>query len=132
MEEENQNIQQRLPQESPAVAQTETHAEPQAPASDVPMAMAPAETYLAPAETGHAEPGAHLTSKKRWFYAGLTIALLNPIFCGIIFGVFLWNEPELKKEGKIITMVAVIWGAIILTVFSWLVSAGKVAGFSSK
>ena len=66
------------------------------------------------AQIGHAMSGAHLRSKKALFRIGLTIALLNPVLSGIILGVYFWREPELRREGKIITVVSLVWGALIL------------------
>lgn len=53
-----------------------------------------------------------LSSKKNWFYVGLIIAVLNPIFAGLIVGVFFLTEKDLKREGKIILLAAIIFGFI--------------------
>ncbi len=61
------------------------------------------------------DPGVHLLSKKRWFFIGIAVALLNPIFSGLLVGAFFWwKEPEMKREGKIITILAAVWGALLL------------------
>lgn len=49
---------------------------------------------------------------KKWFWVGLLIALLNPIFSGLIIGSFYLTEPSLKKYGRIILAAAIIWGAV--------------------
>lgn len=84
------------------------------------------ESKLASAESGHATSGAHLSSKKRWFYIGVAIAILNPIVSGLILGVFFWRESEMQREGKIITIVSAVWGAVVLV----LTFAGRAKGWS--
>ncbi len=49
---------------------------------------------------------------KKWFYTGLIIAILNPIFSGLILGAMYLTEPGLKKYGRIILPIAVVWGAL--------------------
>lgn len=51
-------------------------------------------------------------SKQKWVIVGLLITLANPIFAGLIYGLALWREPSLKKEGKLIVFLSLIWGAI--------------------
>lgn len=53
-----------------------------------------------------------LVSKQKWMIVGLLITLANPIFAGLIYGLALWREPSLKKEGKLIIFLSLIWGAI--------------------
>lgn len=53
-----------------------------------------------------------LGSKKKLFYVGLAIAVLNPIFSGLVFGIAFLNEPNFQKEAKIITLVSILWGLI--------------------
>jgi len=65
-----------------------------------------------------------LTSRKKLFWLGIIIALLNPIFSGLIIGLTFWTEPELKKEAKIVLAIAVIWGIIALYFIRWLVAQG--------
>lgn len=56
-------------------------------------------------------------SKNKLVTLGLAITILNPIFSGLIFGLVLWlSEKELKKEGKIIAILSIIWGAIIMLI----------------
>jgi len=61
-----------------------------------------------------------LSSKKRWFIIGIVIAFLNPIFSGLIFGTAMLFEPKLKKEGKIIIAISLIWAIIILFLAKYL------------
>lgn len=56
----------------------------------------------------------NLTSKKKWFWIGLTITLVNPVFSGLIIGAAFLSEPELKKQGRIIITIAVLWGVAVL------------------
>ncbi|MBI2096963.1 MAG: hypothetical protein HYT40_02300 [Candidatus Sungbacteria bacterium] len=52
--------------------------------------------------------------KNRWFYGALAIAILNPVFAGLIMGMLLMREPEMKREGAIVMIFSLIWGAIAL------------------
>lgn len=52
--------------------------------------------------------------KNRFFFWAVLIAALNPIFSGLILGILFLREPDLKKEGKIVTLFAVAWGLIAL------------------
>ena len=65
-----------------------------------------------------------LSSKKRWFWAGIIIAALNPIFAGLIISALFMSEKEFKKEGRIILLVSIIWGIIYLYLSDWLVRNG--------
>ncbi len=53
-------------------------------------------------------------NKNRWFYGSLAIAILNPIFAGLIMGILLIREPGLKREGAIVMFFSLIWGTIAL------------------
>jgi hypothetical protein len=65
-----------------------------------------------------------LTSRKKWLWLGVAIAILNPVFSGLIIGLAFWTEPKLKKEGKVILAVAIIWGIIFSYLLRWLISHG--------
>jgi len=65
-----------------------------------------------------------LTSRKKWLWLGIIIALLNPIFSGLLIGLAFWTEPELKKEAKIVLVIAILWGAVALYLTRWLVGQG--------
>lgn len=54
------------------------------------------------------------TFSKKWLWAGLAIAVLNPILSGIIVGSLYLTEPGLKKYGRTILVVAVVWGVAAL------------------
>jgi len=52
--------------------------------------------------------------KNRWFYWALAVAILNPIFAGLIMGMMFLREPEMKREGAIVMTFSLIWGTIAL------------------
>ncbi len=53
-------------------------------------------------------------NKSRFFFWAVVITALNPVFSGLILGILFLREPDLKKEGKIVTLFAVVWGLIAL------------------
>lgn len=66
-----------------------------------------------------------LTSKKKWFWTALIIAILNPIFSGLVLGAAFLSEPDFKKEGKIILTVAIAWGLLwLFFITPWLFQKG--------
>lgn len=65
-----------------------------------------------------------ITSKKKWFTVALLITLVNPILSGLIIGSAFLSEPELKKEGKIVIVLAVLWGVAVLFISRWLFQQG--------
>lgn len=52
--------------------------------------------------------------RSRWFHGALAIAILNPIFAGLILGVLMWRSPNMRREGRIITVFSLAWGLITL------------------
>lgn len=70
-----------------------------------------------------------LTSRKKWFWLGITIALLNPVFSGIILGIAFWTEPDLKKESRIILGISIVWGIIFVYLSRWLISQGYLPSY---
>ncbi len=54
------------------------------------------------------------TTSKKWLWVGLIITLLNPIFSGIILGSLYLTEPTLKKYGRWILGLAILWGIATL------------------
>lgn len=52
--------------------------------------------------------------KNRLFVWAVVIAAPNPIFSGLILGILFLAEPDLKKEGRIVTLFAVAWSLIAL------------------
>jgi formate/nitrite transporter FocA (FNT family) len=70
-----------------------------------------------------------LSSRKKWLWVGIIIAFLNPIFSGLILGIAFWTEPGLKKEGKIVLAVSVIWGLMAIYLSRWLVRQGYLPSY---
>ncbi|PJE59976.1 MAG: hypothetical protein COU85_00705 [Candidatus Portnoybacteria bacterium CG10_big_fil_rev_8_21_14_0_10_44_7] len=72
------------------------------------------------AQTKQAEAVQEATKKplnKKWLLVGILVALLNPIFAGLILGAAFLSEPGLKREGQIVTGLALLWGGAL---FYWL------------
>lgn len=59
-----------------------------------------------------------LKSKQKLIIVSLLITIFNPIFAGLIFGLFLYSEPELKKEGRLIIILSALWGGILFALSS--------------
>jgi len=70
-----------------------------------------------------------LTSRKKWLWLGIVVAIINPVFAGLILGLAFLTEPEMKKEAKIILAVAIIWGAIYSYLVRWLTSQGYLPAY---
>ena len=52
--------------------------------------------------------------KNRLFFWAVIITILNPLFSGLILGLVMLSEPDLKREGRVVTLFAVVWGALAL------------------
>ena len=52
--------------------------------------------------------------KNRFFFWSVIIAILNPIFSGLILGLLMLSEPELGKEGRIVVLFSIVWGTIAM------------------
>ena len=61
-----------------------------------------------------------ITSKKKWFIIGIIIAILNPIFSGLIMSFAFLTEPKLRKEGKILLVISFVWAIIMAYLIEWL------------
>lgn len=46
-------------------------------------------------------------------WLGILVALINPIFSGLILGAVYLSEPELRRAGIIISAIAILWGAVL-------------------
>ncbi len=55
-----------------------------------------------------------ISSGRKWLWLGIIVALVNPVFAGLIMGAVYLSEPELKSAGKIVAVIAILWGAILL------------------
>ena len=65
-----------------------------------------------------------LNSKSKWFWLAITIAVLNPIICGVILGITLWTEPKYRKQAKLILVISVVWGVALIYLSNWLIERG--------
>ena len=54
---------------------------------------------------------------KKWLVTGILIAVFNPVFAGLILGAAYLSEPGLRREGRIVTIIAIAWGVFL---FFWL------------
>ena len=57
-------------------------------------------------------------NKNRFFFWAVIIAILNPLLSGLVLGVFMLSQPDLKREGRIVTLFAIAWGIIVLMLVS--------------
>jgi len=63
-------------------------------------------------------------SKQKLFVIGIIIAILNPIFSGLLIAFGFLTEPKLRKEGKIILVISFVWAIILAYIMNWLKSRG--------
>ena len=57
-------------------------------------------------------------ARNKFFLAAVIIAVLNPIFSGLVLGLVMLTEPDLKREGRIVTLFSVAWGIIVLALIA--------------
>jgi len=65
-----------------------------------------------------------ISSKKKWFIIGIIIAILNPIFSGLVISFAFLTEPKLRKEGKILLVISFVWAIIMAYLIEWLRTRG--------
>jgi hypothetical protein len=65
-----------------------------------------------------------ISSKRKWFIIGIIIALLNPIFSGLVMSFAFLTEPKLRKEGKILLIISFIWAIILAYLIETLKRGG--------
>jgi uncharacterized membrane protein YdbT with pleckstrin-like domain len=65
-----------------------------------------------------------VSSKKKWFIVGIIIALLNPIFSGLVIAFSFLTEPKFRKEGKIILIISFIWAIALAYIIDWMKRGG--------
>ena len=65
-----------------------------------------------------------ISSKKKLFIAAIVIAVLNPIFSGLILSFVFITEPKLRKEGKILLIISFVWAIILAYLIDWLEGRG--------
>lgn len=68
--------------------------------------------------------GIDISSKKKWFIIGIIIAILNPIFSGLVMAFGFLTEPKLRKEGKILVIISFVWVIIWAYIIERLRSGG--------
>lgn len=73
----------------------------------------------------HKDDKVEISSKKKWFIAGVIIALLNPVFSGLVMSFIFLTEPKLRKEGKILLVISFVWAIILAYLIDWL----KIQGY---
>jgi hypothetical protein len=56
-----------------------------------------------------------LVSKQKWIIIGLIMAIVNPFFAGVIYGLALWRDKNFHKEGKWLFILSLLWGSISTT-----------------
>ena len=57
-----------------------------------------------------------ISSRRKWLWLGILVATVNPIFAGLVIGAVYLSEPELKREGIIVSSIAILWGAVLFYV----------------
>jgi len=67
-----------------------------------------------------------ISSKKKWFIVGIVIALLNPIFSGLVIAYAFLTESKLRKEGKIILIISFAWALILAYLIERLKGGGYI------
>jgi len=65
-----------------------------------------------------------ISSKKKLFIAAIIIAILNPIFSGLILSFVFITEPKLRKEGKILLIISFVWAIVLAYLIDWLEGRG--------
>lgn len=54
-----------------------------------------------------------ISSRRKWFWLGILVAIINPVFAGLIIGAVYLSEPALRREGRIVAGIAILWGAVL-------------------
>ena len=67
-----------------------------------------------------------VSSKKKWLIIGIIIAILNPIFSGLVVSLGFLTEPKLRKEGKIVLVISLVWAVIFAYIIDWLNKSGYI------
>lgn len=67
---------------------------------------------------------AEISSKQKWLVLGIIIALVNPIFSGLIVSFGFLTEPTLRKQGKIVLVVSLVWSVVLAIIMNWLKKGG--------
>lgn len=65
-----------------------------------------------------------ISSRQKWFIIGIIIAILNPIFSGLVVAFGFLTEPKLRKEGRVILIISFVWAIILAYLVDWLTRGG--------
>ena len=65
-----------------------------------------------------------ISSKQKWLVIGIIIAILNPIFSGLVVSFGFLTELKLRKEGKIILVISFVWAIVLAYIMDWLQKGG--------
>lgn len=65
-----------------------------------------------------------ISSRRKWFIIGIVIALLNPIFSGLVISFGFLTEPKLRREGKIILVLSFLWAIALAYIIDWMKRGG--------
>ena len=68
-----------------------------------------------------------ISSKKKWLWLGILVAVVNPVFAGLIIGAVYLSGPALQKEGRIVAGIAILWGAALFYLISKSIVANPFA-----
>ncbi len=68
-----------------------------------------------------------LRSRRKWFWIGIVMGL-NPV-TGLVFGIGLLREPPYRREGAIVILWTVVWGALSYLLVYWLTTSGYLPRF---
>jgi len=64
-----------------------------------------------------------LTSKRKWFWIGMVIALFLPPVPGLVFGIGLYTEKPYRKEALIIIVWSLVWATCMFFLSRYLMAA---------
>lgn len=78
--------------------------------------------------TNNGKEGIVLSSKKKWFWLAIAVALISPV-SGAVLAVALLTEPKMKKIGMIIFVLSFVWGILSLFLINWLADSGYLPAF---
>lgn len=65
-----------------------------------------------------------ISSRQKWLVIGIIIAILNPIFSGLVVAFGFLTEQKLRKEGKIILVISFVWAIVLGYLMNWLQKGG--------
>ncbi len=69
-----------------------------------------------------------LSSKKKWFWLAIAVTLISPV-SGIVLAVAFLTEEDLKKQGRIILVLSIIWGVISVYLIRWMANKGYLPAY---